>query len=78
MGPKDMMAPAFWALGGAMTGLLPGPASAEIAFLGTVLVWLRTYVYSLSAEHCFRLRNNAISDELVRDCALSTHSVFRP
>ena len=36
------------------------------------------YVYSLSAEHCFRLRNNAISDERVRDCALSTHSVFRP
>ena len=36
------------------------------------------YVYSLSAEHCFRLRNNAISDEPVRDCALSTHSVFRP
>ena len=35
------------------------------------------YVYSLSAEHCFRLRNNAISDERVRDCALSTHSVFR-
>ena len=36
------------------------------------------YVYSLSAEHCFRLRNNAISDERDRDCALSTHSVFRP
>ena len=36
------------------------------------------YVYFLSAEHCFRLRNNAISDERVRDCALSTHSVFRP
>ena len=36
------------------------------------------YVSSLSAEHCFRLRNNAISDERVRDCALSTHSVFRP
>ena len=36
------------------------------------------YVFSLSAEHCFRLRNNAISDERVRDCALSTHSVFRP
>ena len=36
------------------------------------------YVYSLPAEHCFRLRNNAISDERVRDCALSTHSVFRP
>ena len=36
------------------------------------------YVYSLSAEHCFRLRNNAISAERVRDCALSTHSVFRP
>ena len=36
------------------------------------------YVYSLSAEHCFRLRNNAISDERVRYCALSTHSVFRP
>ena len=36
------------------------------------------YVYSLSAEHCFRLRNNAISDERVRDCALSTLSVFRP
>ena len=36
------------------------------------------YVYSLSAENCFRLRNNAISDERVRDCALSTHSVFRP
>ena len=36
------------------------------------------YVYSLSAEHCFRLRNNAISDERVRDCALSTHSVLRP
>ena len=36
------------------------------------------YVYSLSAEHCFRLRNNAIPDERVRDCALSTHSVFRP
>ena len=36
------------------------------------------YVYSLSAEHCFRLRNNAISDERVRDRALSTHSVFRP
>ena len=34
------------------------------------------YVYSLSAEHCFRLSNNAISDERVRDCALSTHSVF--
>ena len=33
------------------------------------------YVYSLSAEHCFRLRNNAISDERVRYCALSTHSV---
>ena len=28
------------------------------------------YVYSLSAEHCFRPRNNAISDERVRDCAL--------
>ena len=36
------------------------------------------YVYSLSAEHCFRLRNNAISDERFRDCALSTYSVFRP
>ena len=36
------------------------------------------YVYSLSAEHCFRLRKNAITDERVRDCALSTHSVFRP
>ena len=36
------------------------------------------HVYSLSAEHCFRLRNNAISDERVRDCVLSTHSVFRP
>ena len=36
------------------------------------------YVYSLSAEHYFRLRNNAISDERVRDCALLTHSVFRP
>ena len=36
------------------------------------------YVYSLSAEHFFRLRNNAISDERVRDCALSTHSVSRP
>ena len=36
------------------------------------------YVYSLSAEHCFRLRNNTISDERVRDCAVSTHSVFRP
>ena len=36
------------------------------------------YVHSLPAEHCFRLRNNAISDERVRDCALSTHSVFRP
>ena len=36
------------------------------------------HVYSLSAEYCFRLRNNAISDERVRDCALSTHSVFRP
>ena len=35
-------------------------------------------VHSLSTEHCFRLRNNAISDERVRDCALSTHSVFRP
>ena len=36
------------------------------------------YVYSLSAEHCFRLSNIAISDERVRDCALCTHSVFRP
>ena len=36
------------------------------------------YVCSLSAEHCFRLRKNAITDERVRDCALSTHSVFRP
>ena len=36
------------------------------------------YVYSLSAEHCFRLRNNAISDERFRGCALSTYSVFRP
>ena len=36
------------------------------------------YVHSLSAEHCFRLRNNAISDERFRDCALSTYSVFRP
>ena len=36
------------------------------------------YVYSLSAEHCFRLRKSAISDERVRDCALYTHSVFRP
>ena len=36
------------------------------------------YVFSLSAEYCFRLRNNAISDERARDCALSTHSVFRP
>ena len=36
------------------------------------------YVYSPSAEHYFRLRNSAISDERVRDCALSTHSVFRP
>ena len=36
------------------------------------------YVYPLSTEHCFRLRNNAISDERVRDCALSTHNVFRP
>ena len=36
------------------------------------------YVYSLSAEHCLRLRNNAISDERVRDCAISTHSMFRP
>ena len=33
------------------------------------------YVYSLSAEHCFRLRNSAISDERVRYCALSTHGV---
>ena len=36
------------------------------------------YVYSLSAEHCFGLRKNAITDERVRDCAHSTHSVFRP
>ena len=36
------------------------------------------YVYSLSAEHFFRLRKNAITDERVRDCAFSTHSVFRP
>ena len=36
------------------------------------------YVYSPSAEHYFRLRNSTISDERVRDCALSTHSVFRP
>ena len=36
------------------------------------------YVYFLSAEHYFRLRNNAISDERFRYCALSTHSVFRP
>ena len=36
------------------------------------------HVYSLSAEHCFRLRNNAIPDERFRDCALSMHSVFRP
>ena len=36
------------------------------------------YVYSPSAEHCFRLHNNAISDERFRDCALSTYSVFRP
>ena len=43
-----------------------------------MLVWLSTCTYSLSAEHCFRLRNNAISDERVRDCALSTQSVFRP
>ena len=35
------------------------------------------YVYSLSAEQCFRLRNNTISDERVRDCALGTHIVFR-
>ena len=28
-------------------------------------------MYSLSAEHCFILRNNAISDERVRDRALS-------
>ena len=35
------------------------------------------HVYSLSAEHSFRLRNNAISDERVQDCALSSHSVFR-
>ena len=35
------------------------------------------HVYFLSAEHCFRLRNNAISDERFRDCAHSTHSVFR-
>ena len=27
------------------------------------------YVYSLSAEHCFRLRNNAISDERRSDIA---------
>ena len=33
------------------------------------------YVYSLSAEHCFRLRSSAISDERVRYCALCTHSV---
>ena len=36
------------------------------------------YVYSPSIEHCSRLRNNAISDERVRDCALNTHSVFSP
>ena len=36
------------------------------------------YVYSLSAEQCFRLRNNAISDKRVQDCALNTHSMFRP
>ena len=36
------------------------------------------YVYSLSAEHCFRLRNSAISDERVRYCALCTHSVAWP
>ena len=45
-----------------------------VAYCGSVA----QYVSSLSAEHCFRLRNNAISDERVRDCALSTHSVFRP
>ena len=44
----------------------------------TVLVWLSTCIPYISAEHCFRLNNNAISDERVRDCALSTHSVFRP
>ena len=36
------------------------------------------YVYSLSAEYCFRIRNNTIWDERVRDCAVSTHSMFRP
>ena len=36
------------------------------------------YVYSLSAEHCFRLRNSAISDERVRYCGLCTHSVAWP
>ena len=36
------------------------------------------YVYSLSAEHCFRLRNTAISDERVRYCALCTRSVAWP
>ena len=41
-----------------------------------IVKFRNVYVYSLSAEHCFRLRNNAISDERVRDCALSTHSVF--
>ena len=36
------------------------------------------YVYSLSAEHCFRLRSSAISDERVRYCALCTRSVAWP
>ena len=52
--------------------------SSEIVFLRTVIVCLSMYVYSLPAEHCFRLRKNAISDERVRDCAPCTHSVFRP
>ena len=44
---------------------------APLSPTSAVLVWLSTYVYSLSAEHCFKLRNNAISDERVRDCALT-------
>ena len=51
--------------------------SSEIAFFA-YCASVAQYVYSLSAEHCFGLRNNTISDERVRDCAVSTHSTHSP
>ena len=51
--------------------------SSEIAFLRRLkIVRLIGKIHVLS--HTGTVRKNAISDERVRDCALCTHSVFRP